>query len=71
MKDPFFIRILLAILLQAEEDAAALRAELNLIQQQTMNDTVSTISSLGTPPDHLQRLEKELGALKLELQVMS
>ncbi|XP_057451666.1 uncharacterized protein LOC130743432 [Lotus japonicus] len=53
---------------RAEEDAAALRAELNLIQQQTMNDTVSTISSLGTPPDHLQRLEKELGALKLELQ---
>ncbi|XP_061337951.1 uncharacterized protein LOC133284856 isoform X2 [Gastrolobium bilobum] len=53
---------------RAEEDAAALRAELNLIQQQAMTNTVSTISSLGNPPDHLQRLEKELAGLKLELQ---
>ncbi|XP_027342110.1 paramyosin isoform X2 [Abrus precatorius] len=53
---------------RAEEDAAALRAELNLIQQQAMNNTVSTISTLGNPPDHLQRLENELAGLKLELQ---
>ncbi|TKY48389.1 hypothetical protein E2542_SST25807 [Spatholobus suberectus] len=55
---------------RAEEDAAALRAELNLIQQQAMTNTVSTISSFGNPPDHLQiqRLEKELDDLKLELQ---
>ncbi|KAJ1412345.1 putative myosin-14 isoform X2 [Sesbania bispinosa] len=52
---------------RAEEDAAALRAELNSIQQQAMTNTVSTISSLG-PPDHLQRLENELASLKLELQ---
>nr|XP_004486978.1 golgin subfamily B member 1 isoform X1 [Cicer arietinum] len=52
---------------RAEEDAAALRAELNSIQQQSMTNTVSTISSLG-PPDHLQILEKELAGLKLELQ---
>ncbi|KAK7261518.1 hypothetical protein RIF29_27832 [Crotalaria pallida] len=53
---------------RAEEDAAALRAELNLIQQQSMTNTVSAISSLGIPPEHIQRLEKELSDLKLELQ---
>ncbi|CAJ2660922.1 unnamed protein product [Trifolium pratense] len=54
---------------RAEEDAAALRAELNSIQQQSMTSTVSTIPSLGGPPDHhLQILEKELAGLKLELQ---
>ncbi|KAI4352654.1 hypothetical protein L6164_006885 [Bauhinia variegata] len=52
----------------AEEDAAALRAELNLIQQQAMTSTVGAISSLGNPPDQIQRLEKELADLKLELQ---
>ncbi|QCE09193.1 protein CROWDED NUCLEI 1 [Vigna unguiculata] len=55
---------------RAEEDAAALRAELNLIQQQSMTNTVSTIPSFGNPPDHIQiqRLQKELDGLKLELQ---
>ncbi|RZB62882.1 hypothetical protein D0Y65_039862 [Glycine soja] len=55
---------------RAEEDAAALRAELNSIQQQAMTNTVSTISSFGNPPDHfqIQRLQKELDDLKLELQ---
>ncbi|RDY10382.1 hypothetical protein CR513_05097 [Mucuna pruriens] len=55
---------------RAEEDAAALRAELNLIQQQAMNNTVSTISSFSNPPDHLQiqRLQKELNDLKLQMQ---
>ncbi|BAT91835.1 uncharacterized protein HKW66_Vig0214630 [Vigna angularis] len=55
---------------RAEEDAAALRAELNLIQQQSMTNTVSTIPSFGNPPDHfqIQRLQKELDDLKLELQ---
>ncbi|GAU17293.1 hypothetical protein TSUD_110100, partial [Trifolium subterraneum] len=53
---------------RAEEDAAALRAELNSIQQQSMTNTVSTIPSLGPPDHHLQILEKELAGLKLELQ---
>ncbi|KAL9322906.1 hypothetical protein ACSQ67_010959 [Phaseolus vulgaris] len=55
---------------RAEEDAAALRAELNLIQQQSMTNTVSTISSFSNPPDHfqIQRLQKELDDLKLEMQ---
>ncbi|KAL2332163.1 hypothetical protein Fmac_019744 [Flemingia macrophylla] len=55
---------------RAEEDAAAVRAELNLIQQQAMANTVSTISSFGNPPDHLQiqRLQKELDELKLQMQ---
>ncbi|GAU46969.1 hypothetical protein TSUD_143110 [Trifolium subterraneum] len=53
---------------RAEEDAAALRAELNSIQQQSMTNTVSTIPSLGPPDRHLQILEKELAGLKLELQ---
>ncbi|CAI8592287.1 unnamed protein product [Vicia faba] len=53
---------------RAEEDAAALRAELNSVQQQSMTSTVSTFPSLG-PPDHqLQILENELAGLKLELQ---
>lgn len=53
---------------RAEEDAAALRAELNSIQQQSMTNTVSTIPSIGPPDHHLQILEKELAGLKLELQ---
>nr|KYP58511.1 hypothetical protein KK1_013921 [Cajanus cajan] len=55
---------------RAEEDAAALRAELNSIQQQAMTNTVSTISSFGNPPDHfqIQRLQKELDELKLQMQ---
>ncbi|CAL0322139.1 unnamed protein product [Lupinus luteus] len=52
----------------AEEDAAALRAELNLIQQQSMTNIVSATSSIGIPPEHIQRLEKELADLKLLLQ---
>ncbi|KAI5413484.1 protein CROWDED NUCLEI 1 [Lathyrus oleraceus] len=53
---------------RAEEDAAALRAELNSVQQQSMTSTVSTIPSLGPPDHHLQILENELAGLKLELQ---
>ncbi|CDY22263.1 BnaC02g25670D [Brassica napus] len=46
---------------RGEEDAASLRAELNLIQQQTMGT-----SFVGVSPD--QVLEKEMAKLKLELQ---
>lgn len=55
---------------RAEEDAASLRAELNLIQQQAMTNTVSTMPSFGNPQDQFQipRLQKELDDLKLELQ---
>ncbi|RYQ98164.1 hypothetical protein Ahy_B08g094228 isoform B [Arachis hypogaea] len=53
---------------RAEEDAAALRAELNSIQQQSMTSPVNAISPLGPPPDQLQILEKELAGLRLQLQ---
>nr|XP_023910913.1 calponin homology domain-containing protein DDB_G0272472 [Quercus suber]POF12170.1 hypothetical protein CFP56_29598 [Quercus suber] len=52
---------------RAEEDAAALRAELNSMQRQAMNP-LGGISSIGNPPDHVQILEKELASLKSELQ---
>lgn len=54
---------------QAEEDAAALRAELNLIQQQSMSGSLSGVTSFANPPDQIQTLEKELSSLKSELQV--
>ncbi|RVW56706.1 hypothetical protein CK203_075093 [Vitis vinifera] len=53
---------------RAEEDAAALRAELNLIQQQAMMGTVGSITSMGNSPDHIQALERELASLKSQLQ---
>ncbi|GMY11004.1 calponin homology domain-containing protein DDB_G0272472 [Fagus crenata] len=55
---------------RAEEDSAALRAELNSIQQQAMN-SIGGISSIGNSPDHIQILEKELASLKSELQQVS
>ncbi|XP_030503800.2 uncharacterized protein LOC115719054 [Cannabis sativa] len=53
---------------RAEEDAAALRAELNLIQQQSMNGSLSGVTSIVNPLDQIQVLEKELLNLKSELQ---
>ncbi|KAL5580915.1 hypothetical protein UlMin_013357 [Ulmus minor] len=53
---------------RAEEDAASLRAELNLIQQQSMNGTLSGMTSIASSPDQIQALEKELASLKNELQ---
>ncbi|KAJ8750514.1 hypothetical protein K2173_015665 [Erythroxylum novogranatense] len=53
---------------RAEEDAAALRAELNLIQQQAMNNPISGMASMGIGLDQVQSLEKELATLKSELQ---
>ncbi|WOK96977.1 spindle pole body component [Canna indica] len=52
---------------RAEEDAAALRAELNSLQQQGLGNTFSSIS-LGNSPDHVHSLEKEIMELKTELQ---
>ncbi|KAJ9698522.1 hypothetical protein PVL29_007546 [Vitis rotundifolia] len=53
---------------RAEEDAAALRAELNSIQQQAMMGTLGSITSMGNSPDHIQTLERELASLKSQLQ---
>lgn len=53
---------------RAEEDAAAMRAELNLIQKQAMSDQPRGITSIGIPFDQVQSLEKELASLKSELQ---
>ncbi|MED6110343.1 hypothetical protein PIB30_041915 [Stylosanthes scabra] len=57
-----------AVVARAEEDAAALRAELNSIQQQSMTSPVAAISPNGAQPDQLQILEKELAGLRLQLQ---
>ncbi|KAJ4833294.1 hypothetical protein Tsubulata_004313 [Turnera subulata] len=56
-----------AVVARAEEDAAALRAELNLMQQQTMSNPLGG-TSMGIPLDQVQSLEKELASLKAELQ---
>ncbi|WRX32213.1 hypothetical protein QQP08_025952 [Theobroma cacao] len=53
---------------RAEEDAAALRAELNAMQQQAMSSAFGGINTMGSSPDQLQALEKELTRLKSELQ---
>ncbi|XP_031385097.1 calponin homology domain-containing protein DDB_G0272472 isoform X2 [Punica granatum] len=53
---------------RAEEDAASLRAELNSIQQAAMSGQFGGASPLGTSPDHLQALEKEIARLKAILQ---
>lgn len=60
----------LVVLQQAEEDAASLRAELNMIQQQAMSGTLSAVTSIANSPDQIQTLEKELASLKFELQVI-
>ncbi|KAF9675399.1 hypothetical protein SADUNF_Sadunf09G0028400 [Salix dunnii] len=56
---------------RAEEDAAALRAELNSMQQQAMTNQFGGISSMGISHDQVQSLEKELAGLKSELQQVS
>ncbi|KAA3456753.1 filamin A-interacting protein 1-like [Gossypium australe] len=53
---------------RAEEDAAALRAELNSMQQQLMSNSFSGINAMGRSPDQVQALENELARLKSELQ---
>ncbi|KAF2291720.1 hypothetical protein GH714_035334 [Hevea brasiliensis] len=58
-----------AVVARAEEAAAALRAELNSIQQQAMNSNIlGGIASVGISPDQVQSLEKELASLKSNLQ---
>ncbi|PWA52842.1 myosin heavy chain-related protein [Artemisia annua] len=53
---------------RAEEDAAALRAELNSLQQQAISGDLGSITSKGGPPDHMQAIEKELADLKSQLE---
>ncbi|XP_004292923.1 PREDICTED: uncharacterized protein LOC101301649 [Fragaria vesca subsp. vesca] len=53
---------------RAEEDAASLRAELNMKQQQTMSGSLGALNSSANPPDQIQALENELANLKSELQ---
>ncbi|KAK9940630.1 hypothetical protein M0R45_017281 [Rubus argutus] len=53
---------------RAEEDAASLRAELNMIQQQAMSGSLGALTSIANPPDRIQVLETELANLKSELQ---
>ncbi|KAK9057587.1 hypothetical protein SSX86_022423 [Deinandra increscens subsp. villosa] len=53
---------------RAEEDTAALRAELNSLQQQAISGDLAAIASRGGPPDHMQAIEKELADLKSQLE---
>lgn len=48
---------------RAEEDAAALRAELNSLQQQALSDLPS-----GIPPDHIKVMETEISNIKSQLE---
>ncbi|XP_074280874.1 uncharacterized protein LOC141605860 [Silene latifolia] len=52
---------------RAEEDTAVLRAELNSIQQQAINDSAGSMGS----PDQIHIWEKELNNLKLEFKQIS
>lgn len=61
---------------QAEEDAAALRAELNMVhqQQQANTNTTTSYSSSsfgGFPDDNFSALEKELHDLQTHLKVQN
>uniref|UniRef100_A0A2P2KRQ3 WEB family protein At3g02930ic n=3 Tax=Rhizophora mucronata TaxID=61149 RepID=A0A2P2KRQ3_RHIMU len=56
---------------RAEEDAAALRSELNSMQQQAMNNPLAGMAFMGIPPHQLPSLERELASLKSELQQVS
>ena len=70
LEQQIFMLFSLVVLQQAEEDAASLRAELNMIQQQAMSGTLSAVTSIVNSPDQIQTLEKELASLKFELQVI-
>lgn len=53
---------------RAEEDAAALRAELNSLQQQAISGSLVAVSTMGNSQDQLQALETELANLKSQLE---
>ncbi|KZV44868.1 myosin-11-like, partial [Dorcoceras hygrometricum] len=56
---------------RAEEDAAALRAELNSLQQQTMSGLSGGFPAGGSSTDQMQVMEKELSDLRSQLEQMS
>jgi len=56
-------------LLQAEEDAAALRAELNSLQQQSMGNPFGSVPSASKSEEQILDMEKEIMDLKSKLQV--
>lgn len=56
--------------MQAEEDAAALRAELNSIQQQAINSNLGGMASMGNSMGPVQALEEELANLRSKLEVV-
>ncbi|KAL0537264.1 hypothetical protein IC582_026240 [Cucumis melo] len=56
---------------RAEEDAAALRAELNSVQQQATSGSFAGTTPTTNPFDQMQDLEKEISKLNSELQKMS
>ena len=58
-----------SLLLQAEEDAAALRAELSSIQQQEMRSHYNDVASMDRASDIQSLLETEILELKSQLQV--
>ncbi|CAN0854404.1 hypothetical protein LINGRAHAP2_LOCUS5918 [Linum grandiflorum] len=53
---------------RAEEDAAALRAELNSMQRQAMSNSLNGMTSMGISAEQFQSLEKELASVKSDLQ---
>ncbi|XP_039145758.1 LOW QUALITY PROTEIN: tropomyosin alpha-3 chain-like [Dioscorea cayenensis subsp. rotundata] len=53
---------------RAEEDAAALRAELSALQQQGFGNSFGGFSSTGKSAEDIAAIEKEMGDLKLVLQ---
>lgn len=53
---------------RAEEDASALRVELNSIQQQGMSNPYSDMASMGISPGQVQALEEEIANLKSKLE---
>ncbi|KAK6152693.1 hypothetical protein DH2020_012332 [Rehmannia glutinosa] len=57
-----------AVVSRAEEDAAALRAELNSLQQQAMHNPQGGITSTGYSVDQIQAMEKELSNLRSKLE---
>ncbi|XP_017236995.1 uncharacterized protein LOC108210212 [Daucus carota subsp. sativus] len=56
---------------RAEEDAAALRAELNMLQQQAISGSLGSVSSMANSHDQLQALETEVTNLKSQLEQVS
>ncbi|CAH9073206.1 unnamed protein product [Cuscuta europaea] len=53
---------------RAEEDTAALRAELNSLQQQPMSGSLSGTNSMSFSPDYMQTMETELANLRSLLE---